>query len=217
VRLLLYNPNTDAALTERLAAMVSESLDPADTLVTRTAREGPAFIGSGDTIAAARARLAGEIAEDSRTCDAVLLGCFGDLGVDPFRRAVRRPILSLAEACFAIAPLTGQRLGILTTSAFWEERLAADIEVRGLSRNIVAVRGSHDFSSDAPEARLSACRSEIAHLAESGAEVVVLGGALLTDLRSALLADSPLPILDMVAATVALCRSLAMAKAAAEA
>src|SRR5215217_4975087 len=97
MRLRLHNPNSDTSLTHRLAEAVRSYLVADDTLLATTAGDGPAFIGSEQTIAAARSRLAGALRAHAQGCDAVLLGCFGDLGIENVRTSLGPPIISLSD------------------------------------------------------------------------------------------------------------------------
>ena len=133
MRLLLYNPNSDAGLTSLLGEAISPLLDREDTIGLATAKQGPRFIGSAEAIAVAHEILIAQLAENARDYDAIILGCFGDLGIEPIRHTIDKPILSLWDACVSLAPLSGKRFGIITTSHFWVERLQSNISRRGLS------------------------------------------------------------------------------------
>ncbi|NVN10835.1 aspartate/glutamate racemase family protein, partial [Nguyenibacter vanlangensis] len=77
-RLLLFNPNTDAALTARLVAIARRQL-PDWAVRGMTAPRGARYIASPKAL-----RMAGMVAMDCLAgldlagCDAVLLACFGD-------------------------------------------------------------------------------------------------------------------------------------------
>ena len=209
MRLLLFNPNTNAGLTESLGHALSRRLDANDHLHTATAAAGAAFIDSEAAIAVARAEVATAVNDRAGSTDAVLLGCFGDLGLDGFRRAAAVPMVALSDVCFAIAPLLGRRLAIVTTSTFWAERIGADVRRRAPGDTIVAAP-----AIAAPEQMVRRCRDEIARLAAGGTvDAIVLGGGPLTVLRDELLATSALPILDLLGAAVGLCRALAAGRA----
>jgi len=208
MRLRLHNPNTDSALTARLVQAVRSYLVADDTLLATTAGDGPAFIGSEQTIAAARSRLPEALRAHAQGCDAVLLGCFGDLGIENVRTSLGPPIISLSDACFATAPLLGLRIAIVTTSPFWAERLRADVVRHDLSRSIVAI-ASIAAAPPAQDALVEACRCAIAQVAtENRVDAIILGGALLVTVRPQLLNVSPLPIVDNLGTAVGLCRAL---------
>jgi allantoin racemase len=214
VRLLLYNPNSDATLTSRLGEAISSLLTAHDTIELATAEDGPRFIGSKETIVAAREVLLDKLANRTSDFDAVILGCFGDLGIDVIRRAVDKPILSLWDACMTMAPLSGKRFGIITTSRFWVEQLQADISRRGLSACITAVRAI-SISPPAPYEALGQAATEGLQelaIANTDVDAAVLGGALLAVLRPLLTEKGPLPIFDNLAAAVSLSRVLVHTK-----
>ena len=180
MRLLLHNPNSNAGLTYRLGAAAAPFLLSGQTLKLSTATRGPAFIGSDATIDAARQRLFEELEVQAADCDAVVLGCFGDLGIDDLRRRIGKPIVSLWDAFFALAPLSGRRYGMVTTSEFWRERLRAEIRARHLSTNIVAIEVvavAAMESEERLEAAVAAALGELARKPDVDARV--LAGALL--------------------------------------
>ena len=174
-----------------------------------TAERGPRFIGSAEAIALAREILMAELAEKARDYDAIILGCFGDLGIEPIRRTVDKPILSLWDACLTLAPLSDKRFGIITTSSFWvigSSRISAGSDCRialepsTLSRSLRRPR----------RMRLGRPRSGVHELAiaNTDVDVAILGGAFLAVLRPLLTAKGLLPIFDNLAAAVNLSRAL---------
>ena len=212
MHLLIYNPNSDASLTDRLRFAVDATLSEGDKLDCATAHAGPSFIGSAETIEAARSYLAEAMLAAAPETDAVLLGCFGDLEIDYIRRSAGFPILSLSDACFAVAPLLGKRIAIITTTAFWADKLSAEVCRRGLSSAVVAVRPCLESAAATHLELIARCKAEAERIAMSGtAEVVVLGGALLAVFRAELI-GSPIPILDLFGAAVETCRLLAIAR-----
>jgi allantoin racemase len=207
VRILLYNPNTDEALTETLAAAARRSLEADDRLETANSGRGAAFIGSNEMIAVARAALGHDLPKRAMGCDAVVLGCFGDLGVDALRRQIGRPILSLSDAVFTTAPLFARRIGIVTTSPFWAERLAGEARRKGAHRWIAEIRPIA-IADRSPAALAALCCEVIADFARHDrCDSVILGGAILVGLAPDPLVTSALPILDPIASAIGLCRT----------
>jgi allantoin racemase len=212
VRFLLYNPNSDAALTAELGRALQPFLQSGDSLEMATPPAGPRFIGSDETIGQARATMVEALSARATRTDAVILGCFGDLGVDELRRATARPILSLWDACWAEAALSGQRLAILTTSPFWVEQLQADIGRRGLAGSFPVLRTIEVPPSAGREQLLRACRAAIAQLAQRrDIDAVVLGGALLAVLVRDLQLDAKIRLFDTLAAAARIAGALAQA------
>jgi allantoin racemase len=207
MRLLLYNPNTDKTLTAKLAAAVRLRLGPNDSLEAVTSDRGTAFIGSDKTIELARAPLLSGFEKRAQNSDAVLLGCFGDLGVDEVREKLRRPVVSLSDGFFAIAPFLGQRIGIVTTSPFWAARLEAEAHHRNVARWITEIRPL-DLTQQSADSLHAQCRAIVADFAKADqCDVAVLAGALLVAIASDLALDCSLPIVDSLAGAIALCRT----------
>jgi allantoin racemase len=209
MRLLLHNPNTNRGLTDQLAAKLRPHLHDGETLAVSTADAGPPFIGSDATIADARARLVAALRPRAGDCDAILLGCFGDLGLDEIRRSFAVPIVSLWDTCFATAALWPRQTALITTSPFWATRLRDDVARHNLQRQIVEVIA---ISADppAPKALADAAAAAIAEIAQrDAADAIVLGGAVLAVLHQELARLTALPVIDGLAATVSLCRALA--------
>ena len=206
VRLLLYNPNTDSDLTARLAARLRPKLGAGETLKAVTAAEGPDFIGSAAAVAAARATLRVALAAPAEACDAVLLGCFGALADEATRRLIGRPIVSLSDAIFALAPLLPARIGIVATTGFWAGRLRREARERGQAVPIIPLP---EETGAPPAARLVVrCRTAIAQLAASDAcDAVVLGGAALAVRHADVAEDAALPVIDSISTTLGLCRA----------
>lgn len=214
MRLLLYNPNSDTALTQQLSDVCRAALAEGDVLDEATALSGPRFIGSDETIVAARSAMADAMAAVVPVTGAVLLGCFGDLGIESIRRAAVLPIVSLLDACLAVAPLVGRRTAIVTTTPFWQEKLLADVARRQLSQNVVAVTACLERPVRSRRELIARCRAQIDGIASTeSADLIVLGGALLAVLRDEFV-TSPLPVLDLVGTTVEMCRLASAARQA---
>ena len=204
MRLLLFNPNTNVALTDQLAGVLRGRLGPGDALEAATATTGPAFIGSEETIEAARTNLASELPELAGEQDAVLLGCFGELGIAETRRRLDRTIVSFWDACVHAARAEEGAIGIVTTSPFWAEQLRRDAERAGIGAAIGAIcpvaTASATIERDAVETALR-------HLEGMPAiDRIVFGGALLTA-RPSLIPSTTLPVVDLIGIALALCRT----------
>lgn len=206
MRLLLHNPNANTELTAALGRSLAQVLAPGDELRLATAGQGPQFIGSNETIAAARALLWRDLPALSAPADAVLLGCFGDLGTAPLQAAIGKPVVSLWEAGLDRVRQRGRRIGVLTTSFFWAERIRLSFGpiVAPSPLDVTVV----ETPSDASEAdRVAAITRAIARLAErDAADEVMLGGALLSAFAPRL-DEAALPIVDLFGSAVDLCRS----------
>ncbi len=203
MRLLLFNPNTNAALTDQLAGVVQGRLGAGDELEAVTAATGPAFIGSEETIRAARTNLAAELPALARLHDAVLLGCFGDLAIAEARRQLEIPVISLWDACVQAARADEGKIGIVTTSRFWAEQLWRDAAKARIDAAIGAIypvaTASASIDQDAVAVAVRSLQGQ------AGIERIVFGGALLSA-QPAIIPKTLLPVVDLIGMAIALCR-----------
>jgi allantoin racemase len=203
---LILNPNTTAAVTERLRAHAAALLGDAVTLHTATATFGARYITDEVSFT-----IAGHAALEAFTAhrqahgepDAVLMGCFGDPGVWALRELSQRPVIGLAEAAMRQAAARG-RFAIVTGGAAWGpmlRRLALALGYANAlaSVHLVAPTGA-ELAADPAMARAvlgDACRQ-----AAQDADVVILGGAGLAGMAAVLAGDVPALLIDSVTAGV---------------
>lgn len=204
MRILLINANTCAAITARLVAM-GDAMAPAGVrFCGATGRFGARYIASRAAGAIAAHAVLDAYAAHAAGMDAVLLGCFGDPGLDALREIAPVPVVGLAEASAEAALRLAPRFGVVTGGAAWGPMLAEFFAARGLGRALAGVRtvapDGGEIARD-PEAALEllakACR---AAAAEDGAGAVILGGAGLAGLAPRLADRVPVPLVCSVEA-----------------
>ena len=107
--------------------------------------------------------------------DAMILGCFGDPGLDGFREILSVPMVGPCEASIHVAATLGHKLGIVTVLDSVVEPLRKLARIAGLESRVASVVSCdvpvlelHDGSYDAV---LDGCRKAIA----DGADTLVLG------------------------------------------
>jgi Asp/Glu/hydantoin racemase len=204
MKLLVVNPNTSQAMTETLRRSVSATVGDGVTVRAVTARFGASYIAgeAGFAVAChatldAYAHFRVEHAEP----DAVLIGCFGDPGIDALREITGRPVIGLAEAALHQAARHG-RFAIVTGGAAWKPMLMRLVRALGFAEalaaiHVVAPTGAQ-LAAD-PTLALSllrdACRD-----AAVGADCVILGGAGLAGMAAGIAADLDVPLIDSVVA-----------------
>lgn len=140
--------------------------------------DGPASIESAEEERRAAARIAGLVG-GLKGCDAAIVGCFGDPGLEAAREAAAMPVIGPAGASFATACGHAPRFGILTVVD----------GVVPLLRELVHAHGCGERSAgieaiDVPVLELGSRRSEVLDRLErhgrrlvrdSGAGALVLG------------------------------------------
>jgi Asp/Glu/hydantoin racemase len=204
MRVLLINPNTTAALTERLATYAGEVAGDAATFVPVTGKFGARFISTRAAAAIAAHAALEALAENVGGCDAVYLACFGDPGLAALKEVSPVPVIGMAEASCLEAGREGRRFAIVTGGALWKPMLEEFVATLGLSQQLASIRpvaptgGEIDADPAAALAMLAdACT---ACATTDGADVVILGGAVLAGFAQRLQADVKVPLTCSVAA-----------------
>lgn len=202
MRILLANPNTTQALTDRMAALARRALPAGAEIIPVTAPRGFPYISS-----VPEAQVAGAICLDmlaeAPPCDAAIIAAFGDPGLQAARALFPFPVVGMAEAAILTAVQLGQSFAIVTFTPAMRHWYRQSVDALGLGARFIGVRtpadGAFDLTDVAATHReaLSALALEAAR---DGAEVVILGGAPLAGLAASLSADLPVPLIDPVIA-----------------
>jgi allantoin racemase len=206
-QLLVINPNTSSSVSALLQTHVQNAAGLHVQVRTVTARFGSPYIADEASYAvAAHAALdawAHAIATEARAPDAVLIGCFGDPGLMALRESSPVPVTGLAEAAFIEAARHG-RYAIVTGGARWGPMLQRLAQALGQAQQLagihtVAPTGA-ELAADPVAARAllaQACRDASRQL---GVQAVILGGAGLAGMASAVQAEVSIPVIDSVLA-----------------
>jgi allantoin racemase len=203
MRLLVINPNTTETMTAKVVAAAGKAL-PGVELIAATGRFGPAYIASRAAFAIAGHAALDAYAAHHGGCDAVLLACFGDPGLDALREISNVPVIGLVEASAREASAGGRRYSIVTGGTLWGPMLRESLALRGLDTHLASVRTvAPDGGTIArdPEGALAvlmqACDSCIE---QDGAEAVILGGAGLIGLAERIAVQRPYAVICSVMA-----------------
>lgn len=205
-QLLVINPNTGQATTERLQNWVS-SLLPADVqLQCITARFGAPYIACEASAAVAGHALldawAHHLSHTKTPPDGVLIACFGDPGLFALRASSACPVSGLAEASFIQASALGP-FAIVTGGVHWPAMLRRLAQNLGFAQQltdiaIVKETGAQLLADQDLALRVLAQACERA--AQSGAKSIILGGAGLAGYAALLQDRVQLPLIDSVSA-----------------
>ncbi|MEC5385275.1 aspartate/glutamate racemase family protein [Uliginosibacterium sp. H3] len=209
-RLLIINPNTSTSVTRLLQTRVQALLGDEVRVCTATARFGAPYIACEASYAvAAHATLdawASWLAQaaEEEAPDAVMLGCFGDPGLEALREGSPVPVSSLAEAAFEEATRHG-RFAIVTGGERWKpmlQRLASGLGYTHLAGIQTVQPSGAQLAADPEWARrllLDACRKAAR---DFSASAVILGGAGLAGVAATLQDELDFPLIDSVDAGV---------------
>jgi len=205
---LLINPNTSAWVTDKLVSHLRTLLDPSMQIEGVTARFGasyidsqPSFDSGAEAVLDAWSRHRAAAARNPP--GAVLIGCFGDPGLEALRTAAAPvPVLGLAQAAVGEAHRAG-RYAIVTGGRAWKPMLARIVEGFGwhdrLDNITVIEQSGADLAAD-PERALRLLAAACREAAVPGVERVVLGGAGFAGYGDVIQDQVPVPVIDSVSA-----------------
>lgn len=205
MRILLINPNTTAAMTDKMVAAAT-AIAPDIAFVGVTGRFGPAYIASRAASAIAGHAALDAFAAHGAGMDAVLLACFGDPGLDALREMADVPVIGLADAACRQAGEGGRRFGIVTGGERWGPMLREFVASRGLGASLTGIRTVAPTGADIardPEGSVAIlAETARACINEDGAQAVILGGAGLVGLAGPVAARLGAPVICSVEAGV---------------
>ncbi len=204
MRLLMINPNTTAAMTDKVRSLAEATLPRDWTLSAVNGRFGPRYIASRVTFAVASHAAIDAFAAHGQDSDMVLLACFGDPGLEAIREASPVPVIGLVEASAHEASAGGQRFSIVTGGALWEPMLRESLHARGLLGQLASIRtvapdgGMIARDPDGAIQLLAGACSDC--IREDGAKAVILGGVGLIGLAERIAPSVGAPVICSVMA-----------------
>lgn len=212
MKILVVNPNSTASMTTKIAA-AARAVARADTeIVAATSQNGPPSIQGFLDVAICVPGLLEEVKRHPDV-DAIVIACFDDTGLDAVRCLVSVPVLGIGEAAYHAASMIATKFSVITTLSRSVPGLENNLQRYGLARKCVRVRAT-DIPvlklEEGDPATLDKIRLEIRDAIEQDrAEAIVLGCAGMADLMAQLSDEFGLPVIDGVAAGVALAEALA--------
>jgi allantoin racemase len=211
VRILLVNPNTTTSMTDHMVAAARRAVPDAE-VVGVTARHGVVAIdGYHDDVVAAAA-VVEEIEAYAGEYDGIVLGCYGEPGLNAARELTTAPVVGIAEASFLTAMTLGHRFSVLTTLARGIPPIQDRLRLHGVESRCASVRATGLTVLEAhhdKQATLEALEREgRLAVAEDRAEVLCLGCGGLLGLRQSLESRLGVPVVEAVPVAATLLRGL---------
>lgn len=216
IRLLIVNPNTTDAVTERLARTAISAATPGTRVVAASAPSAIAVIETpeqsrlaGDAVVRLLVKRAGEF-------DAAIIAAYSDPGLREARACVSQPVIGIAEASILEAIAQGGRFVVIMPGGPLIDYVRQLAIEAGAAQQLAAVR---EF--DAPLALVAADPTkflaplrEALHRAvvDDRADVIILGGGPLAGIAGGLASEFHVPLLDGVTCAVRRAEWLARAR-----
>lgn len=206
IRLLIVNPNTTDAVTERLARTAISAATPGTRVEAVSAPSAIAVIETpeqsrlaGDAVVRLLVRRAGEF-------DAAIIAAYSDPGLREARACVSQPVIGIAEASILEAAALGGRFVVIMPGGQLIDYVRQLAIEAGAARQLAAVR---EFDAPlslvaADPMRFLAPLREAIHRAvvDDRADVIILGGGPLAGIAGGLASEFHVPLLDGVACAV---------------
>lgn len=215
MRLLLINSNTSGFVTGKIEQGARDAASPGTEIVAVTGTFGARVIAtrSEEAIAAHSTMLLA--ARHAQGCDAAVIAVSYDTGLRGARELLDIPVVGMTEAALLTACMLGGRIGM---AVFGQRVLPMYQELAasyGFAARMAAWRAIESSAPYAPGASDELDRLLIRtslQLVEDGAEVVILGGAVMAGVPPRLQAAVPVPLLDGISCGVRQAEMLARLK-----
>ncbi len=214
MRIRLVNPNTTAAMTDKIVAGAVTVAAQGTIVLGATSASGPASIeGPYDGAMSLPGLLAEIAAGEAMGVDAHVIACFDDTGLDAARSLAAAPVIGIGEAAYYVAGLIAGRFSVVTTLERSVPILEQNIARYGFAGRCARVRASGvavlELEHPNGDARRRISDEIAAALTEDRAEAIVLGCAGMVDLAAGLSEEHGVPVVEGVAAAVKLAEALA--------
>ncbi|VVD72675.1 aspartate/glutamate racemase family protein [Pandoraea nosoerga] len=213
-RILLINPNTSTATTHMMAGIArtyfaSVMAGPPSVVGATVPQGAPMIVDEHDLAIAAEAVNDPQIIALAALADGVIVGAFGDPGIDALRARLDVPVVGIGASSVREAATGGRRFGIATTTPRLADSIAANVRKLGLGAHFTGARfttGDPLALGDAPAQLESSLAGAVQACIEAdGAQAVVIGGGPLGEAAQALGERFSIPVIGPVPAA---CRAL---------
>ena len=213
MRILLINPNTTEALTERLAVAARAVASHGTELTCVTACSGVPYISTRSEALIGGVQVLEILAEHQDNFDAAIVAAFGDPGLGAARELFDIPVVGLAEAGMLTACMLGGRFSIVTFAQAlgpWQQECVAWQRLENRCCGVRMLPGNFRSISEVQEEK----EELLVNLAmqavfEDEADVVVLAGAPLSGLAAKVRDRIPVPVVDCAEAAMKQAEALA--------
>lgn len=204
-RILIVNPNISERVTQILATEARRIVGDAAEIVAVTAPFGAASLECRAELAIAAHAVLEAIAA-ARDYDSVVIGAFGDPGLEAAQEIAQAPVFGLGRSGLRAAAADGRRFAIVTIGARMRGEIERMATACGLADRFVAIRflrgGVLDVAADRAAFTDALIVAANACAIENGAECVLFGGAPFAGLAHELAGRVAVPLVDGLASAL---------------
>ncbi|MGU3496746.1 aspartate/glutamate racemase family protein [Xanthobacteraceae bacterium A53D] len=197
-RLLIINPNTSDRVTAILREAACRMVPPHVEVRAVTAPFGAASLECAAELAIAGHAVLEALAANA-DCHAVIIGAFGDPGLEAAREISPVPVFGLASSGIRAAAGEARPFAIVTLGPALVPSIRRTVRDLGAADQLVALRLLEASVLDVAADRagfLSAMAEAADQCAADGAQAVLFGGAPFAGIGTALAGRVDVPILD---------------------
>jgi len=202
--ILLVNGNSTQSVTDRLAGLAA-AVAPQLDFRPFTPQGGPTYVSTPADVALATGKVVETIAfaaHDEKP-DACIIACFGEPGLLEARARFDFPIVGMAEASMLTAMQLGGNFAILTLGEHWPTMLRDLVKLYGVQDRCVGIERIDGTPFELMADPKGAAVSLTAAAKKCGAPIVIIGGAALTGLASAIGPLEGVRLVDCLQASIA--------------
>lgn len=210
-KLLVINPNINAAVTQQVRLAARACAAPGTALDVVNPDRGPLAIETPEDRAAAVPHVLGLIQRSSRH-DGYILACFDDIAIVAARAMLSVPVISMAEAGIRAAARQYDRFDVVTTVNAAVPTITALIAAYGMAGRC-QVRATGIGVSETAAATAGAeqaLEATISLSLKAGAGAIVLGSGAYAGRRQKLSGAFDMPFIDGLEAAIAFCEAAAV-------
>jgi allantoin racemase len=212
MNILVINPNTTASMTDDIGRAAEAAAASGTKITAVNPAHGPVSIEGFFDEAMSLAGLLDAI-RSNPDCDAVVIACFDDTGLDAARCLTDKPVIGIGEAAYHFASMLSNKFSVVTTLARSVPALEHNLSRYGLNARCARVRSSEvavlELEQPGSNARQKISAEIGLAVREDRAEAVVLGCAGMAGLAADLAAEHGLPVLDGVSCAVKMAEAMA--------
>lgn len=203
-RILLVNGNSSHSVTERLGSLAMAAA-PEIEFRPCTPQGGPAYVSTPEDVALAAGKVVETIAlaTQHNEPDGCIIACFGEPGLYEARRRFPFPIVGMAEASMLTAMQLGGDFAILTLGEHWPAMLRELVKLYGVQDRCAGIERIEGSPFELLADPQRAAESVTTAAKKCGAPIVIVGGAALTGLASAIGPLEGVRLVDCLLASIA--------------
>jgi Asp/Glu/hydantoin racemase len=206
MRILLINPNTSRDTTAMMVAIARSCVPDGIGVTGATATRGPPMITTQVALVAAAAEVVEIGIREAAGVSGIIVGAFGDPGLETLRRNVSIPAVGICEAAMIEAAAGGRRFGVATVTP----DLAAPITERARHLGLLHLFTGIRLTPGDPLALTADPLRLQQHLAEAvatcfdddHADAVIIGGGPLGQAATGLAQSFEQPIIAPIPAAI---------------